>query len=54
MTNRVSYGPQDLLKMCKQAERDQESRKLAGLIDRVKRQISERRNPSSKKQPRDA
>jgi hypothetical protein len=28
--------------MCKQAERDQETRKLAILMDRVKRQIAER------------
>jgi hypothetical protein len=40
--------------MCKQAERDQESRKLAALIDRVKRQFPNAGNPSSKKQPRDA
>jgi hypothetical protein len=33
MTNRVSYAPQDLQKMCKQAERDQESKKLAVLIE---------------------
>jgi hypothetical protein len=42
MTNRVSYAPQDFQKMCKQAERDQESRKLVVLIERVKRQIAER------------
>jgi hypothetical protein len=42
MTNRVSPPPQDFHKMCKQAERDQESRKLAILMDRVKRQIAER------------
>lgn len=46
MTNRVSYAPQDLQKMCKQAERDQESKKLAALMDRVKRQIAERENPA--------
>jgi hypothetical protein len=46
MTSRVSYAPQDLQKMCKQAERDQESKKLATLMDRVKRQIAEREDPS--------
>ena len=28
MTNRVAYAPQDFQKMCKQAERDHESKKL--------------------------
>jgi coproporphyrinogen III oxidase-like Fe-S oxidoreductase len=45
MTNRVSYAPQDFQKMCKQAERDHESKKLVVLMDRVKRQIAERENP---------
>jgi hypothetical protein len=45
MTNRVSYAPQDVQKMCKQAERDQESKKLVVLMERVKRQIAERENP---------
>jgi hypothetical protein len=45
MTNRVSYAPQDFQKMCKQAERDHESKKLATLMDRVKRQIAEREDP---------
>ena len=44
MTNRVSYTPQDFQKMCKQAERDQETKKLVFLIERVKRQIAERTN----------
>lgn len=44
MTNRVSYAPQDFQKMCKQAERDHESKKLVALMDRVKRQIAEREN----------
>jgi hypothetical protein len=48
MTNRVSYAPQDFQKMCKQAERDHESKKLVVLIDRVKRQIAERENPDLK------
>ncbi|HLZ42688.1 MAG TPA: hypothetical protein VKQ11_17100 [Candidatus Sulfotelmatobacter sp.] len=45
MTNRVSYAPQDFQKMCKQAERDHEAKKLVVLMDRVKRQIAERENP---------
>jgi len=44
MTNRVSYPPQDFQKMCKQAERDHESKKLAVLIDRVKQQIAARQD----------
>jgi hypothetical protein len=44
MTNRVSYAPQDFQKMCKQAERDHEAKKLAVLIERVKRQIAAREN----------
>lgn len=50
MTNRVAYAPQDFQKMCKQAERDHESKKLVVLINRVKRQIAERENPDSKAQ----
>jgi hypothetical protein len=42
MTNRVTYAPQDFQKMCKQAERDHETKKLALLMERVKRQIAER------------
>ncbi len=42
MTNRVSYAPQDVQKMCKQAERDHETKKLVFLMERVKRQIAER------------
>jgi len=48
MTNRVSYAPQDFQKMCKQAERDHESKKLVVLMERVKRQIAERENPELK------
>ena len=44
MTNRVSYAPQDFQKMCKQAERDHEEKKLGELMERVKRQIAEREN----------
>ena len=46
MTNRVSYAPQDFQKMCKQAERDHESKKLIELMERVKRQIAERQDPA--------
>ncbi len=42
MTNRVSYTPQDFQKMCKQAERDHENKKLVLLMERVKRQIAQR------------
>ena len=48
MTNRVAYAPHDFQKMCKQAERDHESRKLVVLMERVKRQIAERENPGIK------
>lgn len=44
MTNRVTYAPQDFQKMCKQAERDHENKKLVLLMERVKRQIAERDN----------
>ena len=47
MTSRVSLPPQDFSKMCKQAERDLEAKKLVVLIERVKRQIAERENPDS-------
>jgi hypothetical protein len=42
MTNRVSYAPQDFQKMCKQAERDHETKKLVFLMERVKKQIADR------------
>ena len=48
MTNRVSYAPQDVQKMCKQAERDHETKKLVFLMERVKRQIAERSNEDLK------
>ena len=54
MTNRVSYAPQDLQKMCKQAERDQESKKRVVLMERGKRQIAEREHPWEKKARQDA
>jgi hypothetical protein len=44
MTNRVTYAPQDFQKMCKQAERDHENKKLIVLMERVKRQIAARQN----------
>ena len=47
MTNRVTYAPQDFQKMCKQAERDHETRKLVVLMERVKRQIAARQDGSS-------
>jgi len=48
MTNRVTYAPQDFQKMCKQAERDHETKKLALLMERVKRQIAERGSSGQK------
>jgi hypothetical protein len=42
MTFREENQPKDFHKMCKQAERDHESKKLAVLIERVKRQLEER------------
>jgi hypothetical protein len=56
MTNRVSYAPQDFEKMCKQAERDHESKKLVLLMERVKRQIAERDHlgPEAQTPPRRA
>jgi hypothetical protein len=40
--------------MCKQAERDQESKKLAVLMERVKQQIAERNHPGEKHPRQDA
>ncbi len=51
MTNRISYTPQDFQKMCKQAERDHEAKKLVSLIERVKRQIAERSQAGASKLP---
>ena len=48
MTSRVSYSPQDFLKMCEQAERDHESKKLIVLMERVKKQIADREKPAQK------
>jgi len=44
MTNHVSYPPQDFQKMCKQAERDHEAKKLVVLMERVKKQIAARQD----------
>ncbi|HVN18826.1 MAG TPA: hypothetical protein VMU05_08635 [Dongiaceae bacterium] len=51
MTNRISYTPQDFQKMCKQAERDHEAKKLVFLMERVKRQIAERAKVEISKLP---
>jgi hypothetical protein len=51
MTNRISYAPQDVEKMCKQAERDHETKKLVFLMDRLKRQMAERSNGGGAKLP---
>ena len=48
MTSRVTYAPQDFQKMCKQAERDYESKKLEVLMERVKRQIADRDHPGQR------
>ena len=42
MTLRATYPPQDFQKMCKQAEREHETKKLIELMARVKRQLAER------------
>lgn len=47
MTNTVS-PPQDFEKKCKQAEREHEARKIEMLLERVKKQIEHRRDPSKK------
>jgi hypothetical protein len=51
MTNRVTYAPQDFQKMCKQAERDHETRKLVLLMERVKKQIAERDTRGQNSEP---
>jgi hypothetical protein len=54
MTNRVTLPSQDFQKMCKQAERDHESKKLVVLMERVKRQIAQREKggqPTESKSP---
>ena len=52
MTNRVTYAPQDVQKMCKQAERDHETKKLVLLMERVKRQIANRESGLNSELPR--
>jgi hypothetical protein len=54
MTNRVSYAPQDFKRMCEQAERDHEAKRLIVLLERVKRQIAERDKSESAKRPASA
>jgi hypothetical protein len=41
MSQREAQPPQDFQKMCKQAERDHENKKLIILMERVKRQLKE-------------
>jgi len=41
MNLRETQPSKDFQKMCKQAERDHESKKLVVLIERVKRQLAE-------------
>jgi hypothetical protein len=50
---RETQPSQDFQKMCKQAERDHESRKLEVLIERVKRQLAERKEgvPGTPRKP---
>lgn len=48
MTNTV-IPPQDFEKKCKQAEREHEARKLEMLLERVKKQIEHRNDPTQKK-----
>jgi len=43
MDLRETQPSQDFQKMCKQAERDHESKKLAILIERVKHQLDRKR-----------
>jgi hypothetical protein len=49
MTSRVALPPQDFQKMCKQAEREQEARRLVVLMDRVRKQIAERGNTDTQR-----
>jgi len=41
---RETQPSQDFQKMCRQAERDHESKKLAVLIERVKHQLAQRKD----------
>jgi len=47
MTN-IVIPPQDFEKKCKQAEREHEARKIEVLLERVKRQIEYRSDPTRK------
>jgi hypothetical protein len=47
MTLRAAQPGQEFQRMCKQAERDHESKKLAVLIERLRRQIAHRENFTS-------
>jgi hypothetical protein len=49
---RETQPSQDFQKMCKQAERDHESRKLAILIERVKYQLAQRNTGTQVNLPR--
>jgi hypothetical protein len=44
MTNRVAFASHDFQRMCKQAERDHESKKLLVLMQRVKQQIAQQKD----------
>lgn len=52
MTSRVNYAPQDFQKMCAQAERDHESKKLIILLNRVKQQIAAREDAARVESPK--
>ncbi len=51
MTNRVALPAQDFQKMCKQAERDHEAKKLVVLMERVRQQIAAREKADPSKDP---
>ena len=51
MSPREEQRPQDFHKMCKQAERDHESRKLIVLMERVKRQLRDQGHVELPKPP---
>jgi len=46
MMQRASYAPQDFQEMCEHAERGYESKKLAVLLERVKKRIAARESPA--------
>jgi hypothetical protein len=49
MSHREQLPPQDFQKMCKQADRDHESKKLAILLERVRLQLAARENTAGLK-----